>query len=210
MSSTLHKLYRRLRYGKPIIVVSGLPRSGTSMAMKMLDAAGLPMVVDGVREADEDNPKGYFELERVKNLQAEADKSWLKACRGKAVKIVSSLLSALPNNNTYNVIFMTRDLDEVLASQTKMLKRRGETSETSDDTLRELYVSHLEKTRFVLRFRPQFEWIDVPYAEVISDPLTQARRINELLGGGLDVERMAAMVDSKLYRNRVEQLDQAG
>jgi hypothetical protein len=204
MSSQVKQWYRRLRYGKPIIVVSGLPRSGTSMAMKMLEAAGIPLVVDGVRVADEDNPKGYYELERVKDLQEEKNKSWLRNARGQAVKIVSSLLSSLPPENNYRVIFMKRNLEEVLASQAKMLERRGEQSQTSDDDLREMYVAHLEKTRFLLRYREQFEWIEVPYSGVVGSPLEQARRISEFLGAGLDVERMAAVVDSKLYRNRAD------
>lgn len=202
MSSQLKQWYRRLRYGKPIIVVSGLPRSGTSMAMKMLEAAEVPLVIDGVREADEDNPKGYFELEKVKDLQDADDRTWLVSARGKAIKIVSSLLSSLPANNNYKIIFMKRALDEVLASQAKMLERRGESSETSDEAMRELYTAHLEKTRFLLRFREQFDWIEVPYAGVIENAEVQARRINQFLGGCLDTEKMAAVVDSRLYRNR--------
>lgn len=202
MSSKLMKLYRRLRYGSPIIVVSGLPRSGTSMAMKMLDAAGIKMVMDGVREADEDNPKGYFELERVKDLADDDDKSWLRQARGKAVKIVSSLLTSLPPCHNYKVIFMRRNLEEVLASQTKMLERRGETSEVSDDALRDMYAKHLEKILFLLRYRAYFEFIDVPYSDVVANPLEQASRINEFLGGTFDLEEMAAAVDKNLYRNR--------
>lgn len=205
MAGIVKAALQRLRYGKPIIVVSGLPRSGTSMAMKMLDAAGLELVIDGVRTADEDNPKGYFELERVKELGNEIDKSWLKHARGKVVKIVSSLLTEVPASNRYKIIFMRRDLDEVLASQAKMLVRRGETSETSDDALREMYTSHLEKITFMLRFRDYFDAIYVPYREVIKNPLAQAKRINQFLGGHYDVEKMAAVVDSKLYRNRAEQ-----
>jgi hypothetical protein len=204
MAGIVKAALQRLRYGKPVIVVSGLPRSGTSMAMKMLDAAGLEMVIDGVRTADEDNPKGYFELERVKDLGNETDKSWLKQARGKVVKIVSSLLTEVPASNRYKVIFMRRDLDEVLASQAKMLVRRGETSETSDESLREMYTSHLEKITFQIRFRDYLEAIYVPYREVIENPLEQAKRINQFLGGHYDVERMAAVVDSKLYRNRAK------
>jgi hypothetical protein len=174
------------------------------MAMKMLDAAGLEMVMDGLRTADEDNPKGYFELERVKDLGSETDKSWLKQARGKVVKIVSSLLTEVPANNRYKIIFMRRDLDEVLASQAKMLIRRGETSETSDEALREMYTSHLEKISFQIRFRDYLEAIYVPYREVIENPLEQAKRINQFLGGHYDVEKMAAVVDSKLYRNRAK------
>ena len=99
-------LYRRLRYGRPIVVVSGLPRSGTSMAMKMLEAGGLPVVTDGLRAADEDNPKGYYEDERVKDLHQAADKGWLRNARGRVVKIISFLLKSLPADNNYQVVFM--------------------------------------------------------------------------------------------------------
>lgn len=204
MASILKRAFRRLWYGKPIIVVSGLPRSGTSMAMKMLQAAGFELVLDGVRTADDDNPKGYFELERVKDLAEETDKSWLKATRGKAIKIVSSLLTELPPDNSYKIIFMRRNLDEVLASQSKMLKNRNESSGTTDDELREMYKSHLDKISFMIRFRDHFEAIDIPYRQVIRDPLEQATRINEFLGGCYDVEKMAAVVDNSLYRNRAK------
>jgi hypothetical protein len=205
MAGIVKAALQRLRYGKPIIVVSGLPRSGTSMAMKMLDAAGLELMVDGIRTADDDNPKGYFELEQVKDLGNETDKSWLKQARGKVIKIVSSLLTEVPASNRYKIIFMRRELDEVLASQAKMLVRRGETSETSDEALREMYTSHLEKITFMIRFRDYLEAIYVPYREVIENPLAQAKRINQFLGGHYDVEKMAVVVDSKLYRNRAQQ-----
>ena len=144
MANSLQSAYRRLRYGEPIVVVSGLPRSGTSMAMKMLEAAGLSMVVDGLREADEDNPKGYFELERVKDLANETDWSWLDSARGKAIKIISYLLKELPDTHNYKVIFMRRDLNEVLASQAKMLDRRGESNETDNERMIDLYESDLQ------------------------------------------------------------------
>src|SRR5919108_966564 len=104
MSVDLQQVYRRLRYGKPIVVVSGLPRSGTSMAMKMLEAGGLAVVTDGLRAADEDNPKGYYEDERVKDLYEASDKRWLREARGRVVKIISFLLKSLPSDNNYKVL----------------------------------------------------------------------------------------------------------
>jgi hypothetical protein len=202
MASTFQNLARRLRYGRPVVVVSGLPRSGTSMAMKMLEAGGLSLVVDNVRTADEDNPKGYFEDERVKELAEMADTSWVRAARGNVIKVVSSLLGHLPPDNDYRVIFMRRDLREVLASQAKMLARRGETSHTPDDQLLAAYERHLEKVEFQLRFRPNFEVLYLNYAEVVAEPATAARRIAEFLGGGLGVARMVEAVDGSLYRNR--------
>ena len=202
MASILNTLVRRLKYGRPVVVVSGLPRSGTSMAMKMLEAGGLETVVDNIRTADEDNPKGYYEDERVKDLAEMEDKEWLRRARGKVVKVVSSLLNYLPSNNAYKVVFMRRNLHEVLASQTKMLDRRGEESHTDDQELLAMYESHLEKVQFQLRFRPYFEALYLDYADVVAEPAGAARRIADFVGGGLDPERMAAAVDGSLYRNR--------
>jgi hypothetical protein len=202
MASKLHDLLRRLKYGRPVVIVSGLPRSGTSMAMKMLEAGGMELVVDNVRTADVDNPKGYYEDERVKDLAEMEDTSWFRAARGKVIKVVSSLLNYLPADNAYKVIFMRRNLHEVLASQAKMLERRGEESQTGDEELLAMYESHLEKVQFQLRFRPHFEALYVNYADVVSDPLSQARLMAGFVGGRLDVPKMAAAVDGSLYRNR--------
>jgi hypothetical protein len=200
----LQRLYRRARYGPPIVVVSGLPRSGTSMLMKMLEAGGLPLVVDGQRVADEDNPKGYYEDERVKNLAQELDRGWLKAARGRAIKIISFLLKELPPQHNYRVVFMRRNLQEVLASQGKMLKRLGEASDTGDERMRELFENDLWKARYLLKHRPQFETLEVHYRDVLEKPAEQADRINRFLGGGLDVAAMSGVVDRELYRNRAD------
>lgn len=202
MTSKLRDFFRRLKYGRPVVIVSGLPRSGTSMAMKMLEAGGMELVVDNVRTADVDNPKGYYEDERVKDLAEMEDTSWLRAARGKVIKVVSSLLNYLPADNAYKVIFMRRNLHEVLASQAKMLERRGEQSQTGDQDLLAMYEAHLDKVQFQLRFRPHFEALYLNYADVVSDPLSQARLMAGFVGGGLDPGKMAAAVDGSLYRNR--------
>jgi len=204
METMLHGLARRLKYGKPVVIVSGLPRSGTSMAMKMLEAGGMELVVDNIRTADEDNPKGYYEDERVKDLAEMTEKVWLKEARGRVIKVVSSLLNYLPENNAYKVIFMRRNLHEVLASQTKMLLRRGEESHSEDEDLLKMYESHLEKVTFQLRFRPYFQALYLNYADVVKDPSKEARRVADFVGDGLDVVRMAGAVDGSLYRNRRE------
>ncbi|MEM6706253.1 MAG: sulfotransferase [Acidobacteriota bacterium] len=193
--------WRRLRYGEPIIVVSGLPRSGTSMAMKMLDAAGVDTTTDGERTADEDNPKGYFEDERVKDLEKMTDRSWVRDSRGKAIKVISFLLKSLPADNNYKVIFMRRDLDEVLASQQKMLDRRGEENSIDDEQMRELWKNHLWRSNYMLKNQPQFEFVEILYSDVLADPETNARRIADFIGG-LDARKMAEVVDPDLYRNR--------
>jgi hypothetical protein len=202
MTMKLNDFVRRLRYGRPVVIVSGLPRSGTSMAMKMLEAGGMELVVDNIRTADVDNPKGYYEDERVKDLAEMEDTSWFRAARGKVIKVVSSLLNYLPASNAYKVIFMRRNLHEVLASQAKMLERRGEAAQTDDGELLAMYEAHLGKVEFQLRFRANFEALYLNYADVVSDPMSQARLIAAFVGGGLDVNKMAAAVDGSLYRNR--------
>jgi hypothetical protein len=198
----LRRALRRLRFGRPIVVVSGLPRSGTSMLMRMLSAGGIATLTDGERAADEDNPLGYFELERVKALGAGADAGWLEGARGKAVKVISFLLEKLPRGFDYRVVFLDRALPEVLASQRKMLERRGERSETDDERMTEVFEEHLRRVRRLLRQDARFEALEVAYAEVVADPGAQARRIARFLALPLDVEAMAAAVDASLYRNR--------
>ncbi len=201
MTSTLVRTYRRLRCGEPLIVVSGLPRSGTSMTMQMLEAGGLGIASDGIRKPGEDNPKGYYEYERVKDLEKETDKSYLKEFRGKIIKVISFLLKDLPETNNYKVVFMRRNLDEILASQTKMLKNRGEASESSDEEMLELYQNHLWKVNYLMKHRPCFEFLEVNYKDVVENPRREAARISEFLGN-LDVNKMTSAVDEKLYRNR--------
>ena len=197
----LFRLWRRLRYGRPVVVVSGLPRSGTSMAMKMLEAGGMEIVTDGQREADEDNPRGYYEDERVKDLASTPDKSWLRPSRGRAVKVISFLLKDLPPNLNYQVILMHRDLTEVLASQRKMLDRRGETDNTPDERMMELWQDQLWRANYLLKKAPQFEWVEIEYGEALRDPAAAAARIAGLVEG-LDERAMADVVDPVLYRNR--------
>ena len=199
----LKRLFRRRRFNDPVIVVSGLPRSGTSMLMSMLSAGGVPLVVDGVRTADEDNPKGYYELERVKALDKPGDTTWLGETRGKAIKIISFLLSDLPPTYDYKVIFLRRSLLEVLASQRKMLERRGEApGETSDEDLADMFAAHLSKVERLMATRENYDVLYVEYRQAIDDPPQVADAINTFLGGQLDVAAMATAVDRQLYRNR--------
>lgn len=173
------------------------------MAMQMLDSAGVPIVTDGVRKAGEDNPKGFFEDERVKELHKEGvEAGWLQHARGKAVKIISFLLKDLPDTNNYRVIFMKRALPEVLASQRKMLERRGERDDTADDRMLELWENHLWRVAYLLKHAPHFEFIEVSYSSVIQNAANEARRIRDFLELTADVEAMAAAVDESLYRNR--------
>jgi sulfotransferase family protein len=193
---------RRRKYGEPIVVVSGLPRSGTSMMMKMLEAGGVPVMTDAIRTADVDNPKGYYEYERVKELEKEPDKSYIREGRGKALKVISFLLKELPDGNFYRIVFMRRDLGEVISSQNKMLDRRGEQSITDDEMMAEAYRNHLAAVRILARKRPNFEILEVRYDAAVKQPKDAARQVNAFLGGTLDEAAMVAAVDAELYRNR--------
>ena len=199
---------RKRIYGEDIIVVSGLPRSGTSMMMKTLDAAGFAIMTDGEREADVDNPKGYFEFERVKDLENEQDKSWVADARGNVLKVISFLIKELPDDNAYRIIFMRRDIDEVIASQNKMIDRLGtEDTAATDAEVKKLYQRHLVQVKNLVDKTPNVAMIDVNHRKAIKDAMFVANQVNDFLGGGLDVEAMAAVVDKKLYRNRAGQLD---
>lgn len=185
-----------------ITVVSGLPRSGTSMMMKMLDAGGIPPVTDELREADEDNPKGYFEFEPVKQMD-QGDTSWVVGARGKVVKVISALLKHLPPGEQYRVVFVRRHMPEILASQRKMLIRRGEDPDKMDDAqMALLFEKHLKQVEEWLRAQPNFQVLYVHYSDVLTDPQPQIAVINRFLGGNLNTAAMAEMVDPQLYRNR--------
>ena len=187
----------------PIIIVSGLPRSGTSMMMSMLQAGGVPLLADGIRTADEDNPKGYFELERVKKVKE--DRGWLDDAKGKVVKAISQLLYDLPTDGPYRykVLFMRRNLDEILVSQKKMLIRRGTYKpEVKDEEIRSMFLVHLDHITSWLRTQPCFETLYVNYNLMLEEPGDKINAINKFLGSHLDTAAMAAVIDKQLYRNR--------
>lgn len=200
--SLLSSLFGKRDYGEPIVIVSGLPRSGTSMMMKMLEAGGLPIMTDSIRTADIDNPKGYYEYERVKDLEKEADKSYIRDGRGKVLKVISFLLKDLPDDNRYKVIFMRRDLNEVIASQNKMIKHRGEKDESDDRMMIDAYMNHLAAVRIMVRKKPNFEMVEVRYDTAVKNPVEAAKQVNTFLGGRLDENAMREVVDAELYRNR--------
>ena len=186
---------------KSVIIVSGLPRSGTSMMMNMLQAGGLPILTDNIRTADDDNPKGYYEFEQVK--QIEQDPSWLEDAQGKVVKMISALLKHLPADYHYKVIFMRRKIEEVLASQRQMLIRRNEPTDTiADNKMADLYRRHLQQVEAWLAKQPNIDVLYVTYHQVVANPREHAEQINAFLGSGLDVDAMAASVDQMLYRQR--------
>jgi hypothetical protein len=182
-----------------ILVVAGLPRSGTSLMMQMLEAGGADVVTDRVRSADADNPRGYYEFEPVKTIQRDA--SWLPAMRGKAFKMVSQLLYDLPSGERYKILFMERDLDETLRSQEKMLARLGRTAARREQMVR-AYTLHLERLHAWLALQGNLAVLRVGYRDLLERPREQAQRVAAFVGAGLDVERMAGAVDPSLYRNR--------
>ena len=192
---------RRLVHGAPVIVVSGLPRSGTSMLMQMLAAGGLELLTDARRAADEDNPRGYFELEQVRHLPRDRG-HWLREARGKAVKVVSTLLRDLPGGYNYKVILVRRDLGEVLDSQARMLARRGQVHDIDRARMQRLFEDDLWRATHLLRCAGRFEYVEVDYAQVIGNPGSQAKRIADFVAAGLNVDKMAGAVDGALYRNR--------
>lgn len=200
----MRSFFDRFRKPEPyIVVVSGLPRSGTSMMMAVLAAGGLPALTDEIRAADTDNPKGYYEFERVKQLD-KGDQAWLAEAQGKAVKVISALLEHLPADHTYRVIFMERQMEEVLASQKKMLARRGEpTDRVSDEEMGRLFAKHTQKVKLWLAAQPNFSVLYVDYNRMLADPAPYIQQVNQFLGGQLDTEAMLAAVDPQLYRNRV-------
>ena len=184
-----------------VTIVSGLPRSGTSLLMQMLAAGGLPVMTDGKRAADDDNPRGYFELEAIK--QTRRDASWLKAADGKAVKVVSHLLFDLPVDCSYQVVFVLRPIPEILASQKAMLKRHGLTgAEVEPEKLAAAYEEHLEEVRMWLAAQSHFRVLYLPYGDVIRDPAAAAAQVSTFLGSRLDRDAMARVVDPALYRQR--------
>ncbi len=185
-----------------ITVVSGLPRSGTSMMMQMLESGGLKILTDNLRTADEDNLRGYYEFENAKKLKT--DQSWLEDAGGKVVKIISELLQYLPKNHVYKIIFMRRKMEEILASQQQMLVRRGmETaSPISDEKMAEVFQKHLNQTEAWLAEQSNLDVLYVDYNEVLKNPADHIASINRFLGNALNEQKMVEVVDGALYRQR--------
>jgi hypothetical protein len=184
-----------------VTVVTGVPRSGTSLVMQMLAAGGIAPISDGVRGPDADNPRGYFEFEPAKALARDA--SWLPDAAGRALKLVHTLVPSLPSGPRYRVLLVRRRLDEVLASQRVMLARRGAAPDDAEDArLLPVLAAQLAELERWLAGRPGIAWLGVDHAELLARPGRAAVRIDAFLGGGLDVAAMAACVDPALWRQR--------
>jgi ElaB/YqjD/DUF883 family membrane-anchored ribosome-binding protein len=169
------------------------------MMMQMLDAGGIPALTDNIRTADEDNPKGYYEFEAVKRLQE--DSSWVADAGGKVVKMVYRLLYDLPPNQQYRVVFMQRDLKEVIASQEAMLSRLGKPAAgLPPERLADVYRKHLNDVEQWLHEQPNFDVLYVKYRDVLERTDSVVQELNEFLGGQLNVRAMEAVPDRTLYR----------
>ena len=186
-----------------ITIVSGLPRSGTSLMMQMLDAGGLPVLSDGERKADTDNPKGYLEWERIKQLPK--DPALIAEAEGKVVKVISQLILSLPASHEYRIVFMQRPLPEVLKSQDEMLRRRGNTDSITDTSaIEEAFQRHLIEVNKWLAGRAKTQVLRVHYHRVLREPKAVAEEVAAFLQVPLDIEAMVRQVDGSLYRNRMK------
>jgi hypothetical protein len=182
-----------------IIIVSGLPRSGTSLMMQMLDHGGVEVVTDSIRTADTDNPKGYYEFEQVKKIKRDA--TWLPATRGKAIKMVSQLLYDLPPTEIYRIVFMERDLEEMLRSQEKMLERLDRRPAPRAE-MKQAFAVHLERLHEWLPRQGNMQLLRVSYNDLMEKPREQSERVSDFLRSQADVGKMLRAVDQSLYRNR--------
>ena len=186
---------------KTVIVVSGLPRSGTSMMMKMLEEGGIPILTDAIRSADNDNPNGYYEFELVKKLP-DGQRQWLTDANHKAVKIISALLEHLPANYRYKIIFMEREPREILASQQKMLANRNEKSSVDDAEMQEQFQKHLAAIKYWLARQPNMDVMYVDYNKMIVSPENYCQAVADFIAIPVDVSKMLAVPNERLYRNR--------
>jgi len=171
------------------------------MMMKVLEAGGMQIFTDNLRTADEDNPKGYYELEEVKALK-DGKSDWMQDAPGKVVKVISSLLEYLPSNYKYKIIFMRRAIPEILASQKQMLIRRGENSEGDDQKMAEMFQEHLKRVRVWLANQPNMETLYVDYNALMADPDPEIKVVAEFLGLTEKLDAMLAIPDKKLYRQK--------
>ncbi|HLA98576.1 MAG TPA: hypothetical protein VJL34_08980 [Anaerolineales bacterium] len=203
MKKIFFRLFKKGNSRDFIIIVSGLPRSGTSLMMSMLAAGGLEVLTDNLREADADNPAGYYELEEVKKL-INGEHFWIARSRGKVVKVISTLLPYLPAGYRYRIVFMRRAMEEILASQRRMLINRGENPDkVSDDQMAEIFEKNLQQIDRWIDSQANATRIDINYNQLIEKPRPLVAEINIFMGGGLDEEKMLGVIDPSLYRQRI-------
>ena len=198
----IKSVFKRENDFTDIVIVSGLPRSGTSLMMMMLEAGGLPPLSDQIRRADNDNPKGYYEFERAKKLP-DGDTAWLEEARGKTVKVIAALVPYLPPEYHYKIIFMRRAMNEVLASQRKMLLNRGEDpNKIRDEDLARLFEQHIKQVTTWIQNQPHIQRIDVNYNQLMQSPAPQLAAVRAFLDLDLNLQKMISAIDRGLYRQR--------
>lgn len=190
-----------------ITIVSGLPRSGTSLMMQMLDAGGMAVLSDGERQPDKDNPKGYLEWERVKQLKKDA--SVIAEAEGKVVKVISEFVQSLPAGHEYRIVFMQRPLPEVLKSQDEMLRRRGNADSIASSSaetyaIEEFFQKHLLEMNKWVAGQENMKMLRVHYHRVLREPRPVAEEVAVFLQVPLDIDAMVKQVDGSLYRNRMK------
>ena len=190
-----------------ITIVSGLPRSGTSLMMQMLDAGGMAVLSDGERQPDKDNPKGYLEWERIKQLKKDA--SVIAEAEGKVVKVISEFVQSLPAGHEYRIVFMQRPLPEVLKSQDEMLRRRGNADSIASSSaetyaIEEFFQKHLLEMNKWVAGQENMKMLRVHYHRVLREPRTVAEEVAVFLQVPLDIDAMVKQVDGSLYRNRMK------
>ena len=202
--TSIRSFVKKIIGGKKFItIVSGLPRSGTSMMMSALEAGGMDLLTDGLRRADINNPKGYNEFENVKKL-AKGETDWIESAEGKVIKVISALLNFLPENYQYRVIFMERDIDEIMASQQRMLERSGKNaqSSTSENEIRQSYIEHIGEVKAWLTDSEWIRAIFVSYNDILHNPERNSREVAFFLDNLVDPDAMAKVVDYSLYREK--------
>jgi Sulfotransferase domain len=203
MKNLFSTLFQNKARHNDIIIVSGLPRSGTSLMMSMLEAGGMTILTDNKRTADIDNPEGYHEYELVKDL-VKGNYSWLSKARGKGVKVISTLLPYLPIQHHYRIIFMRRDMAEILASQKKMIINRGEDPDKIPETqMTQIFEKNIHQVEEWINSHPNVTKIDISYNQLLREPESLVYQVSQFVGGDLDVNKMLNVINPNLYRQRL-------
>ena len=183
------------------LIVSGLPRSGTSLMMQMLDAAGLVAMTDEKRPADDDNPQGYYEWEEIKKLRKNPH--LIEQAEGKVIKVISALLPALPPRNRYRIIFMKRPVEEIVDSQWTMLARQGQKPRAEKEHLIQTQQTHIIQTLAELRQHPNIQLLEIDYPELVATPNSQLPALQAFLGNSIPhPESLTTPINPKLHRNK--------
>jgi hypothetical protein len=184
-----------------ITVVSGMPRSGTSLMMRMLQSGGLHALTDEHRAPDRHNPYGYFEDQRTKRLAQES--AWIVEAQGKAIKVIYRLLPHLPPHHRYNILLMERNIEEVYASQQAMLESTEHPAAGQDrPTILRAFERDFDAVKQWLTRQANIRCMTVPFRELVDHPVLWAERVAGFLGYALDRDGMAASVEPALYRHR--------